>query len=456
MSILNKQLKDFSQNFDVNKTNKLKYGEVRTDFKLIKQMFDLLPNELLEDPNLKWCDPCCGNGYFSIYLYFQLLKFQKINTKKTSLKKKHDIINQITMVEINNEHHKVLKETFGEKSNILQKDFLTYNEKFDIIIGNPPFNCDGLKKVPTQKQISKKKDGKNAWIPFLKHSVNQLNDGGYLLFITPSIWMKNDHSCFDWMKKYKIHKLHTMTNTETNKIFHKQAQTPTCFFLLQKIESKGWWDNYISIYDKYLSTYTKHYYTNKSIPLCGISIINKLQPYVKRFNSLNVIKTSIRPSYKSFKLSDEKTKEFSFPNISTCRLNKLQPELVIKYSNKELKYKNQTKLVLAHKMYGFPYLDKGEMGICNRDNYVILGKEKNLLRLQQFLSTTFCLFLFETTRYRMKYLERYIFELIPNICNIYDFPETINDQTIMDYFKLTEAERKMITNFFKKKYEKFN
>ena len=37
--------------------------------------------------------------------------------------------------EINEEHHKILKEIFGEKSNILQKDFLTHNEKFDVIIG---------------------------------------------------------------------------------------------------------------------------------------------------------------------------------------------------------------------------------------------------------------------------------------------------------------------------------
>ena len=107
-------------------------------------------------------------------------------------------------------------------------------------------------------------------------------------------------------------------------------------------------------------------------------------------------------------------------------------------------------------MYGFPYLDKGELGICNRDNYVILGEENNLLRLQQFLSTTFSLFLFETTRYRMKYLERYIFELIPNICNIPDFPDNINDSSIMDFFNVTDVERKMIMGFFKKKYNFFD
>lgn len=55
----------------------------------------------------------------------------------------------------------------------------------------------------------------------------------------------------------------------------------------------------------------------------------------------------------------------------------------------------------------------------------------------------------------MKYLERYIFELIPNICNIYDFPDIINDQTIMDYFKLNDVERKVIMGFFKKKYKFF-
>jgi hypothetical protein len=63
--------------------------------------------------------------------------------------------------------------------------------------------------------------------------------------------------------------------------------------------------------------------------------------------------------------------------------------------------------------------------------------------------------LFEGTRYRMKYLERYIFQHIPNISNIPDFPQMINNQTISDYFGLNELERKMINNRYKKKYSFF-
>ena len=61
-----------------------------------------------------------------------------------------------------------------------------------------------------------------------------------------------------------------------------------------------------------------------------------------------------------------------------------------------------------------------------------------------FLSTKFALYLFEGTRYRMKYLEKYVFELIPDITKLDDFPETITDETIADYFQLSNRERKCI------------
>ena len=68
MSIINTKIHNIAQDFKVPESNKSMYGEVRTDFKLIESMFSLLPKEVFTNPNLKWCDPCCGNGYFTIYL----------------------------------------------------------------------------------------------------------------------------------------------------------------------------------------------------------------------------------------------------------------------------------------------------------------------------------------------------------------------------------------------------
>jgi uncharacterized protein (UPF0305 family) len=105
-------------------------------------------------------------------------------------------------------------------------------------------------------------------------------------------------------------------------------------------------------------------------------------------------------------------------------------------------------------MYGFPVIDREKKyGISNRDNYVFLSEDIHKLeKIKAFLSTKFALFLYEATRYRMKYLEKYIFQLIPDINNINDFPEKIDDETIADFFNLTQEEIHAIHHLHKKKY----
>ena len=56
---------------------------VNTDFKLIRQMFELLPEKLFSNPELKWLDPCCGCGYFTMVLYKKLfMSLEKIEKSK--------------------------------------------------------------------------------------------------------------------------------------------------------------------------------------------------------------------------------------------------------------------------------------------------------------------------------------------------------------------------------------
>ena len=54
---------------------------------------------------------------------------------------------------------------------------------------------------------------------------------------------------------------------------------------------------------------------------------------------------------------------------------------MIEYSNISCVFNGIPKLILAHKMYGFPYLDmSGNYGISNRDNYVIIKDNINDLK----------------------------------------------------------------------------
>ena len=476
----NIDINTFKQDFAVLKEDKCALGIIYTPFSLVKRILDLIPNEKFENPRYKWLDMGAGTGYFSICL------FDRLNRGLSSIfpdfleRKAHIIENMLYMSEIKASHVVILKRIFGEKAMIFG-DFLSIRENnsikfdfFDFIIGNPPYNCGEI-KTPTNTAISKK-EGVSIWSRFIKYGFNELlRENGFICAIVPSIWMKPDKAgIYQLLTSHKILALHTLTNTETNKIFNYQAQTPTCYFLSKKSERI---DENIRIFDKYSDSYVNYkvdmWTTSRPIPLHGISIINRLGIYVKKYGYLKVTKTSCPSSKCSFSL--EKTKSNLYKNIKTCLLTKLQPILSVEWSNIPLVGNGTQKLVLAHKMYGFPFLDiSGNFGISSRDNYIIKGRGlmegslegsmgyslDELRFLRAFLSTKFALFIYSTTAYRMKYLEKYAFELIPDICKIPFWREKIDkihysgienglDELIYDFFEVTTTEREIIEKMHK-------
>lgn len=452
--IQNYKKKEFFENLDNIKSTgeDIYYGEVNTPFNFIEEILSVIPEELYKNPDLKWLDPGCGSGNFSIVLYFKLFEGLKNKIKNVKERKKHIIENMMFMVELQSKNITRLKNIFGENANIYNTDFLQFNEdrEYDVVIGNPPFNFMGQIKVPTSNS-NKKNDGKTIWDEFVKKSISILkkNTGKLAVFI-PSIWLKPDKKMmYNYLLQFKIEWLNCFSNTETNRIFKGKAQTPSCYFLLTKKDS----DNKITIYDKSVKKYIDyHVKNNKPIPIFGQQICKKVES--KELESLSkfVIKTNMPE--KKVKISRLRDDIFKYKNIKTCKLNGITPELVIEYSDKPLKYHGIPKLILAHKMYGFPYLDKdGEYGISNRDNYVIIKNNiEDLKKIQSFLSTKTALYLFESTRYRMKYLEKYVFDIIPDISSLENFPEEINDDTIAEYFGLDDIDKRVIDKLHIKKY----
>ena len=409
------KIKDLSNKKNY-KTDKELFGEVFTPFYFIDDIFKIFPDEIFKNPNLKWLDPGAGTGNFSIYLYYKLLESLIYVIPDVNTRKEHIINNMIYIVEYRDENTKILKEIFGENANIMNIDYLEYNpsHNFDVIIGNPPFNFNGQKKVPTNSKNNKKQDGQTIWIEFIKHSISLLRENGYLNMFIPSIWLKPDREkMYYYLLKYNIQFLTCFSNTETNKIFKGNAQTPSCYFLLKKEASPGT----ITIFDKDTNRYIDFKLKpNIPIPLCNIEIVNQFQEQLKKYKYIDVIKTNLPP--KGISLSPSKLGNHIYPNIRTRLLK--NEELIIEYSNKPLFGYGKAKLVLANKMYGLPYLDlSGEYGISNRDNYVIYkDNNEDLIKLSEFLSTELVKKVYESTRYRMKYLEKYAFELLPDITSL--------------------------------------
>jgi hypothetical protein len=165
------------------------------------------------------------------------------------------------------------------------------------------------------------------------------------------------------------------------------------------------------------------------------------------------------PSVKSKFTEIPYTNEYPYISIKSCLLERLQPVLLVNYSDVPQAFHGIKKLVLAHKMYGFPYFDKtGNYGISNRDNYVIRDKtDAEFMQLEAFLSTRLALYIFEATRYRMKYLEKYAFQFIPDITRLSGFPKAadINDETVADFFGLDDLDKQHINSLHRREYKRF-
>ena len=171
-------------NLTIKKEEKNKFGEVFSQLTFINEMLDTLPSYVWSNPNLKWLDPANGIGNFPIIVYERLMKgLEKSFSNRTECSN-HIITKMLFMVEINPNNVKISKRIFGDNANIFCGDFLTMDikDKFDIIIGNPPFQ-------KTFENQNKRAGGTSLWSKFINTAFPMINKDGFLLFITPCSWM---------------------------------------------------------------------------------------------------------------------------------------------------------------------------------------------------------------------------------------------------------------------------
>jgi hypothetical protein len=187
----NKIQKKIEEYLPVKLAEKDKYGEVFTPSSLIDEMLGKLPANVWSNPNLKWLDPANGIGNFPMKVFEKLNNgLSKVNgyTDDTN-RKEHIIKNMLYMVELNPKNVAVSRKIFGKDANIYCGSFLEDGwkrafgiDKFDVIIGNPPWN-DKKKGKQTGSRAKN-----SLWDKFIINSFNILNTNGYMGFIHPASW----------------------------------------------------------------------------------------------------------------------------------------------------------------------------------------------------------------------------------------------------------------------------
>ena len=440
---------------------KEKTGFVETPLILVDKMLNFIPNSIWKRSDVKWLDPCAGYGIFGKEIVKRLSE-ENLNLSQEKIKK------GVKMIEI---EEGFIKKLESEGYNIECNDFLEWSaettERFDVIVGNPPYNFGSIKKVPSNSKKDKRMDGKTIWPDFIKQSLKILKPDGYLCFITPALWLKPDkagiHDLLIKNKNYQLKMLYSMTDVETNKVFKGEAQTPTTIFLIQKTDIQ---DTSV-LWDSISNNFIKYKYTrNFPIPLYAVTIVEKILNIVSDIGSINVEKTNTIS--KKIGLSAKKTETHIYPAVLTCILSRTintdintntykTPLLITEYSDAPCPYYGESKIILAHKRFGFPYIDKpGEFGISKRDNYIILSSDPDYLQLiTAYLSSKFARVIFGVTAYRMKYLERYVFELLPDISKITNCKKIPVDNDLFKLFGLSEAEINFIEKYHKYEYGNF-
>ena len=186
-------------------------GLVFTSERIVNMMLDMFPKEIWSDKNMKFCCIACKSGIFAKEIYKRL----NIGLKDViidDIERKNWILTKMLYGIALNELCQVISSTTINCKNIVLDENEFKGMKFDVIIGNPPYQELCKNNVDTAKSKAK-----NIFPSFIQ---NAIKNATYVSMIVPAKWF-----CKKTMKKFRKEFLH---NNHIQCI-HDFPNTSECF-----------------------------------------------------------------------------------------------------------------------------------------------------------------------------------------------------------------------------------
>jgi len=340
-------------------------NDICTPLGCVEEMVNTIPKEFWENKNLKILDPCAGNGNFHAYI------MQKTNLKNLWF-------NDINPIRINN-----IKKIFGESANIMQKDFLTFEnkEEYNLVVANPPY----------AKIVDGKRSAKNHNISrdFILKALNVTKENGYILFIVPDNWMSyaDRNKVPEILSNYQFIHL----NIHGAKHWFSKVGSSFSWFLLQKSPNKKEFivDNNYKLKRVEKATLDKN---TKYIPLYYSNIVKSI---IDKTLNANNLKYKIQTSSNLHKYTKKKLISNIKDEKHQYKLNHTPSQVV--WSEKPHIYQDGWKVFISlTNQYG-NFIDN--CGMTQSIAFIRCNSKEEAERISKELNNELYVFLNNITRY---------------------------------------------------------
>ena len=447
---------------NVREEEKKLFGEVFTPIELVCEMLDKLPMEVWKDPNLKWLDPANGIGNYPVVCYYKLMEGLKTVTgyEDEKTRSKHIIEQMLFMVELNPVNVKVCRKVFkmidsDVTPNIYNKDFLLWSadeikkdNKYDIIMGNPPYNDSKSKNNPVYQF-------------FCLEGLKILNEGGFLTYVHPPGWKRiyNEEQksktgiIFHSFKDYYFKNI--VLNLKQGPLKDKLKSFPEVDYYILEKSKKNETTGVITYFND------KKYESNVLIPkkldflpnfIDDISQSIFASLISKKGNKFSIKNPREVIINKTTKYPDEKKEDFKYPHYHFTK----NGEKTFLFVTNDIKINDfeQPKIIMSFnyspKVLNAWIDDKGNYGTTDFGMYqLITGLKIKPESLKYFLNSKIIKFILEVTQYASAPNTKNEYKILNLITIPEELKENPTDEDIYKYYGITKEEQQLIEEVVK-------